>query len=157
MTSLLSSFSISTTKAEVLIKEIPRFLAIQLLLNSITRTIFRRKTANKASTIRKLTSTSFTRHTIHSSHAAILSFSTMTSKRPQEGANKPTQKTEDKAEEEEVHYSQRPPYALEKGPEKREPKYFGSCHCGDVRFQIFADPKDAQFCQYAAHFSILVC
>jgi len=51
-------------------------------------------------------------------------------------------------EEDDTPWQERPPYVLEDKDNKKDGKYHGSCHCKDVTFELFADPKDAHFCQY---------
>jgi len=54
------------------------------------------------------------------------------------------QKTEHENEEKD-DYTKRPPYVRSKDDD-RTAKYNGSCHCGDVKFQIYKDPEDTQMC-----------
>jgi len=40
-----------------------------------------------------------------------------------------------------------PPYAPEDPENPRDALYRGSCHCKSVTFELYAQPKGAQYCQ----------
>jgi hypothetical protein len=40
-----------------------------------------------------------------------------------------------------------PPYARTNPDQSKKALYTGSCHCKSVMFELYAEPKGAQYCQ----------